>query len=988
MSKTPESRDVPSSISRSFEPGSADAAVPKRSRIVPLSDRGIAPRPRVRSLPPEVTAARTYFQGLQRELKLDTSDDPQERAENRELRQEVLKDVREQDQDFHSAQGIVVAEAQKHHDERVEEQGAEAHEYFATYAAMLRSEPDVEVRRAFADEEKESEEFQHARNALRREPTPETVDSEVDHEEVSTTTKEIVVVETGRLPEIVVATEVVEIDPNIKIREDITWANEVLESSSNLPMSEEDAGSGLTKMEYIEGKVTGMWQDPQRTEAALRIWKAHSGSADLYDRAKEIVGNDVQARWQDVTPSQLAAFTTINARGGYVAEDFGDILKQYFTGPSDMKQRVDAYYKFADAAIDIVDDAEASRKAAQIGVFETDIIPRDSEFLTDIHLASLMGFYDEEMRVKASIASQVVMAGIARSSGIDYVSIKETNDQALLAKLQGARLNRVFIAMRDRSIRENFAGYSKVKNVLVPKLEAMFGPSGSGTTQSVHAKIYENPEMIEKDQFLETIGGITENYGSDPMYAKFMDKLQLRATGGVVRVQNAEQIRQTGETPMFISFKIPGTECVLDVCMPASLSADRGKLIEQFIADTRPIESVAADDIGMYTSSLKVNGKDVYAIYRSPDKPEAERHDIDMLNAIGFPEVSAENIQVDNAELARKIDTEQIRFTNTRGFRVPLQHPALTALGYEYVDFRKDPNLLRTMNATIHVDGVDVTVKLDQDFRIDLEGKHADISTIGPSVQNVFLSILYPALCAVHAKDESGEAVEINKIVASRVGYIGFVREGYNFSADQAGYLLRDEGKDLATISEQRKVNGETRNSTYTRPKESDDPSLPPVKIFIPLPDATFPMPEVSTSSLTIIAPQPEQRPVKQGHPLGLTDLEEYELQTNPYRGFQGALHEIDMELSYISKDRARLLREREIAQREGRSDAGVTKKLQELFDDEKSLRGSVTSFEKALREEFDTTPQARTMKFRDRQRLSVHELLDLLAAQHDEEQA
>lgn len=718
----------------------------------------------------------------------------------------------------------------------------QARAYFRGVQGDLQTLADTpDFRAEYFAEEKASETFEDAQTVLRERsaqqkaervagigrPIPQVIAIETRRARIAAREAEQVVSETEESTE-------------TTTQETIRWAYSVIEEYKDaVPATGTRKQREEAMRMFVRNRIETIAMEPDRIETALSVWKAQSEESGFYRQAKEQLPKVFRDKWEEIPPHVLGELVTKYSRDGYVAREFGDILKGYFEGPKTIEGRVDSYYHFADAALDLLDDPEALRAAALIGGFETDIIPRRGDTFVAINVATVHGSFDPQMQRRAQVADRVAISSITKLTDLDREAILQRNIAATEGIMRDPKVRNLVHRSQKRSVRENPRGY----NDYVTNTLRTFGkvlnrkPSGYEVMKSLlqgEVNIDESDEAVFDAEI--------QSLYADPVGKKTFDRAFGRSTAYLHRKYASEELQEDGQEPVIITRYVQGK--IVELAVPASLGTQVQQVFESLsfdeeidLIDGSPFQAVVP-------TTQSFDGKPIFAWIRKLDVGEGgERHPLERLNEIGFPIVDVDDLREANVELATQIVAEQRRFMNTRGFSVPLSHPALEALGYQNFTFKKNEDDNRVTDVTINVRGEEIVLKLDQDLRFDFEGMPCDLPRIGESLYHVMLTVLYPALCGVSVKDNEGRETDLRHVFQTRVGYIGYLGEGKGYSDKKVEEFFEIEGRDLPTISEQRKVldpTGQGRNSTYWKPVESDDPTKPPVRVNIPLPEDIF----------------------------------------------------------------------------------------------------------------------------------------------------
>lgn len=212
----------------------------------------------------------------------------------------------------------------------------EISQYHKDLAALIKLEPNRAERRRFLAEERNSPQYQAA--------------------------KKEAILETHR-----------ELSPQ---EQTILWAQKTLEDYNNLPKGNNAERKKVSA--FLEKTADHLLQNPQEIDSAASVWKARSGEEQdgFYEAIKQATSTRVKEKWPDIKPETLSELVKVYANN-ILAKDFGKkLLSSYFRGPENRKERIDAFYTFAQSVIDLFDDQKSFDEAVWITFFGTDILPR------------------------------------------------------------------------------------------------------------------------------------------------------------------------------------------------------------------------------------------------------------------------------------------------------------------------------------------------------------------------------------------------------------------------------------------------------------------------------------------------------------------------------------------------------------------------------------------------------------------------------------
>jgi len=172
------------------------------------------------------------------------------------------------------------------------------------------------------------------------------------------------------------------------------WADQVFEEYKTL--SRQTAQKRLKNL--VTQTASELLKNPQDISTAEEIWKTNDldiGCAQESDEPfSKLVERKCQAltkeKWCNIVPEQLAQLVKISSNSNDpVQEHAREMLKNYFKGPESSNQRIDAYYNFVSATLDLVGECDAFKEGMKIALHGTEILPKKPSLLEQAFLVSL-----------------------------------------------------------------------------------------------------------------------------------------------------------------------------------------------------------------------------------------------------------------------------------------------------------------------------------------------------------------------------------------------------------------------------------------------------------------------------------------------------------------------------------------------------------------------------------------------------------------------
>jgi len=705
--------------------------------------------------------------------------------------------------------------------------------YHKDLAEILKSEGNPEFRKNFLVGERLKPQYKNAKEAAKRRNLALREISKQDSINAGDESSQALPVVGNPLVDLKPAER--ELTPQ---EQTVLWANQVFEEHNNLP--KRNSAERRVARNLVTQTARSLVQNPADIDIAGSVWKSRETASEnqqptdsFYGEVKKESSAAIRKNWETVTPEQLAQLVKVYANS-ILTQDFGhDLLANYFKGPNSRNQKVDALYNFALGALDLIENQRALEEAVKIGQFETPLLPRESGFFRDIQIAmgGLTSNEQEELSLKKALITQRVLADMTTLTSLDYDQIF-SRDQDYIErdeKLQDTKTLALEQAKRS----------DEVKN----RIEAMreYG-SNEGDVNTLEIKRLGNvwPYSLVLDE-------------DDPLTRKCKEIAKETIEAQWNKQNIIQEMEKKGIKDIaFISVALP-EGFVIDVCAPQeALTGRRNETIREVINfNFRGVDKdYVQEESSFFTVHMawtwkQLGDSPIHLTLRKPSGFESNQHPLQSLELIGFPNPSTEvgqDMSAVNEELADDIKRTQLRFLNKRGVRVPVKNTALGDFGYSHIDFQKDSDDLSKTVVKIFVGDVPYSVKLDQYFNFDFEGKKFNAPFIQDSLRYTILSYLKPILCDDRVINAKGEKRDLDAEVVSRMGHLMLLPSDRHRSVQAIVNCFRIEGKDLIALDAerreiQRKAGNrvpEEREYTYRRPVIEKEENLPPIIINLP----------------------------------------------------------------------------------------------------------------------------------------------------------
>lgn len=155
-------------------------------------------------------------------------------------------------------------------------------------------------------------------------------------------------------------------------KERVATLSNVLIEYNKLPR--QTVGEKRNAKKLVRETAAELLQNPQDINTAVFVWKRHES---FYALVKEESKTLIREKWESITPEQLAELVRTYADNPQ-AQDFPrEMLTSYFGRPKTRRQRINAYYTFVSSVANLVGEDKAFNEGVRIGLYDTDILPKD-----------------------------------------------------------------------------------------------------------------------------------------------------------------------------------------------------------------------------------------------------------------------------------------------------------------------------------------------------------------------------------------------------------------------------------------------------------------------------------------------------------------------------------------------------------------------------------------------------------------------------------
>lgn len=617
----------------------------------------------------------------------------------------------------------------------------------------------------------------------------------------------------------------------------IIWARITAEEYEALPKANSSQRRRASR--FMDGVVDHLIRNPKDIDAATSTWDTDYLSSLEEDREATNFTETIQKHsstrtrevWSSITDDQLASLlraATHSQAGGLLAKT---IIENYFKEPKSEKQSVDAMYKFASAALSLIDDMASLQTAMKMGVYDySDDTKSVAEPYLDMVIAREFAL-DDGVLVKA-INADSILFGLYKLAGLNYRELArkakyfETSNEPFRR-----RRNRVSQGIEGRIGGETFRRRDEALR------KSRFIVSSSPQEMAEYRQNWPNSLVL-----------------ADPLRVRFQQEAVSLVDTVTMRGAFANRLGTPGgEKPLSISIRRPDG-LVVETLIPHSLIGQRSELIRKVLAESDipkdDQQRIVGSQFGSASTILmnEFRGVAMMAWVRKASGLEGRLHPLTALEEIGFPVPVLEDgvdIISANQALARTVRTGRERFLDYRGFRSIKGLPsALRQLGYQSFDFLK--HRAQPDNTLVRVNVLNLPpyeVRLDRFLNFDWEGQTFEAPGLAQNLRYTLLRCLELLFCEKELSLEGMTQEEATRVITRRVGHYRLLPPGQEYSK---GYALLNceelEGedlraKDLANKAEQRAggvPEDQLRFTTYVKPVVTNEDDMPPLEIAFP----------------------------------------------------------------------------------------------------------------------------------------------------------
>ena len=716
----------------------------------------------------------------------------------------------------------------------------EIREYHQTLAEILKSEPEKAKRNEFLDFERTTDQYRFAKEQAKRR----------NHPVVRVPESHILpgVELEARQTEEIVGNPLATLDiaeRELTLQEQTTlWANQVLEEYNSMPKRNSRERRAVKNLAIQAARR--LVQNPQDIDIAGSVWKSRETDGEsqdvnvksFYEEVKEESIKAIKKDWEkdsrEVSPKQLAGFIKVYANS-VLTQDFAhDLLAGYFKGATSRRQRIDAYYNLASAAVDLVGDQQSITEAVRIGIFETDIFPRDPHKMEQVLFCNLP--YEDDSVLQKFLIADALVARL-----VSLTSEQESFRQGIQTNMGITNSDKFKIQ------------WDKEQEKAVQKLGFDGAIQRYTAIHSYVARMAQGPMDYKEFEILKDTWPYNLVFNqNDPLNQKLaasvLERINMEHINEIL-----SKIAKDDERGNLTFLNIVSPQgFIIDIALPEGLMHKRSELAryalnhkfsEEELDSLKRSPSLFASVLVLVPVEFE-NSRIILTLRKSAGF-ESNQHPLQSLELIGFPNPRLEDGQelpIANQQLADEIRRGQARFLNRRGVRVPLERTMLSDFGYSSIDFHKDAEDATKTVVKIFVGDVAYSVKLDKYFNFDFEGKRFNAPFIHDSLKFTALSFLKPILCDEKIKTPTGEETDLDKEVMSRMGHLRLLPSGLHRSQQAIANCFVYEGRDLvAQDAERREIRRrvgdpipDEREYTYVRPVVEREENLPPITLHLP----------------------------------------------------------------------------------------------------------------------------------------------------------
>lgn len=579
-------------------------------------------------------------------------------------------------------------------------------------------------------------------------------------------------------------------------------------------------------------------QHPKFFITALDTWQAQALGGNV--RAQELVDTVIEnaraymkVRWKEFDHKSIAEYIRASAGDRLSAGSATHLLRSYFEGPPTTKDKASAFHTLAGSILDLTNDYSALKHATSIGSFETDIIPHGSDFHLELLASQITAIDDLDLLRKVQIAWQTVQ--VARI----VTGQPAENTEAIINIGSNPR----FVAKMERMVKKIIAKGDPLLIERLFELIHMNNEHPTGTMDVIYVDDPVDPAEFRPQWMIDLYRMDSE----DPVASRLNASLAPRARSNMFAQTLAEA--EDGYKVTRVEHVALPSGIFIDIYVPSGLlPAQERVYTEQIIGLAKSELPEIEDDIrkiyrdnemGMVLRHLDVSGHKIIYSYRvGGEFDDLTAHRLNELLWIGLPYAEQ---QTDNeliqalVEVQDNMEMYQHRFLNKRGVRIKFESDTMLGLrGYAQIIFKEDTH--RPQNALVELmnRGKKYHYALDGNFNLVLDGRSISSLRHRNQIHYTSLLLLRDYICGIVLETEEGELESSAAGPAARIDHLRYLPEGQTFRPYASQNFLERRKKDLLTKSEERKrVDPRGRNSTYVKEIVQNDPTLPPLLVFV-----------------------------------------------------------------------------------------------------------------------------------------------------------
>lgn len=594
---------------------------------------------------------------------------------------------------------------------------------------------------------------------------------------------------------------------------------------------------------------------PEKMIIAGQIWKTQQPKTpdlqrkSFYEEVSETTALFVRNNRAAMHSDQLGGFIRAYSYGQVASDLGGGAVAAYFKGPENPKQAADAFYVFIDATLDLITDQKAFEDAVRIGMFDSPLLPRGSDFWNQISIARAT-INDDQLLRRAYIPDNIIAELCTLTSMGKETLIAKNWDYQMTVTANTKSVKRGMEKMLDKAVKQ-FGRTEAINRSL--KL--------AGTNLDLRSRAIDatSDEAIEQ---LHAWPGILLYTGSDPLRAKYMQVVEPQIAAQYLRREVMSSFRQHEEvSPAALTIPLPGDQVreVMDIYVSGLFDlADKSALVRRTSISAESMREVREKALarisGLSVNPIPlewdtINGHPYCWGIRQMSVAERLRHPITALGEIGFPMPvlpNREDVYSAISRLHQNLLSSKSRYLNRRGYQSPFVDRSFRDLGYQSITFFQDTDNLHASRVQIDVNGLAYSVKLNRFFNLDLEGKMLDNPVLEQNLSYTLLFLLNDILCEKSTVSTTGESVKENEqsretaeqlAIRTRIGHLRWLPLGQCYSEQAIVVQARETGEDLRVIQYQRWAKYPEKRehfTTYVSPVWKVDESPEPIIVNVP----------------------------------------------------------------------------------------------------------------------------------------------------------